>query len=70
MQSRKVLFTTTAALVNELIEVRDDRTLSMVVARYAKGRAVDPRRTSARPAGAGRSGARLQVLDERWSCPS
>jgi DNA replication protein DnaC len=35
MQSRKVRFTTTASLVNELIEARDDRTLSKVVARYA-----------------------------------
>ena len=36
MASRRVRFTTTAALVNELLEARDDRTLSKVVARYAR----------------------------------
>jgi len=36
MQSRRVRFTTTAALVNELIEARDERLLSKLVARYAK----------------------------------
>jgi DNA replication protein DnaC len=36
MQSRKVRFTTTAALVNELIEARDDRALSKIIARYSK----------------------------------
>jgi DNA replication protein DnaC len=35
MQSRRVRFTTTAALANELVEARDDRSLSRVVARYA-----------------------------------
>jgi DNA replication protein DnaC len=36
MQSRRVRFTTTAALVNELLEARADRALSKVVARYAR----------------------------------
>ena len=36
MASRRVRFTTTAALVNELLEARDDRTLSKVVARHAR----------------------------------
>ncbi len=36
MASRRVRFTTTAGLVNELLEARDDRTLSKVVARYAR----------------------------------
>jgi DNA replication protein DnaC len=36
MQSRRVRFTTTAALVNELMEARDDRSLSRVVGRYAR----------------------------------
>ena len=36
MASRRVRFTTTAGLVNELLEARDDRTLSKVVARHAR----------------------------------
>lgn len=36
MQSRRVRFTTVASLVNELIEARDDRSLSRVVGRYAR----------------------------------
>ena len=36
MASRRVRFTTTAGLVNELLEARDERTLSKVVARYAR----------------------------------
>ena len=36
MASRRVRFTTTAGLVNELLEARDERLLSRVVARYAR----------------------------------
>lgn len=36
MASHRVRFTTTAGLVNELLEARDDRTLSKTVARYAR----------------------------------
>ena len=36
MQSRRVRFITAAGLVNELLEARDDRALSKVVARYAR----------------------------------
>jgi len=35
-QGRSVRFTTVAALVNELLEARDERTLSRVVARWAR----------------------------------
>lgn len=34
--ARRVRYTTTAALVNELVEAADDRQLSRVVARYAR----------------------------------
>jgi len=36
MQHRRVRFVTTAGLVNELREARDDRSLSRLVARYAR----------------------------------
>src|SRR5205823_3083928 len=36
MQGRRVRFTTAGALVNELLEARDDRSLSRVVARYSR----------------------------------
>lgn len=36
MQSRRTRFVTTAGLVNELSEARDDRTLSKLVARYRR----------------------------------
>jgi DNA replication protein DnaC len=35
-QGRRVRYTTTAALVNELVEAADERTLSRIVARYAR----------------------------------
>ncbi len=36
MKSRRTRFTTTAGLVNELVEARDDKTLSKVVGRYSR----------------------------------
>ena len=36
MQSRRTRFTTTAGLVNELLEARSDRSLSRVIARYRR----------------------------------
>lgn len=36
LQSRRARFTTVASLVNELVEARDDRSLSRVVARFAR----------------------------------
>jgi hypothetical protein len=54
--SRRVRFTTTAGLVNELLEARDDRSLSKVVARYARACCI----TSRCP----RSRVELLILDE------
>jgi DNA replication protein DnaC len=65
MASRKVRFTTTAALVNELLEARDDKTLSRVVARYAKVELLILDELAYVPLSATEAELLFQVLDER-----
>jgi len=65
MQSRKVRFTTTASLVNELIEARDDRTLSKVVARYANVELLILDELAYVPLASTEAELVFQVLDER-----
>lgn len=65
MQSRRVRFTTAASLVNELIEARDDHTLSKVVARYARYDLVVLDELAYVPLGAAEAELLFQVLDAR-----
>lgn len=65
MASRRVRFTTTAALVNELLEARDDRTLSKVVARYARVELLILDELAYVPLAAPEAELLFQVLDER-----
>lgn len=58
-------FTTTAALVNELIEARDDRTLSKVVARFAKVELLILDELAYVPLAPAEAELVFQVLDER-----
>lgn len=65
MQSRRVRFTTVASLVNELIEARDDRTLSRVVGRYARYDLLILDELAYVPLLAAEAELLFQVLDER-----
>lgn len=65
MASRRVRFTTTAALVNELLEARDDRTLSKVVARYARVELLILDELAYVPLAPPEAELLFQVLDER-----
>lgn len=65
MQSRRVRFVTTAALVNELVEARDDHTLSKVVARYARIELVVLDELAYVPLSATEAELLFQVLDAR-----
>ncbi len=65
MASRRVRFTTTAALVNELLEARDDRTLTRVVARYAKVELLILDELAYVPLAPAEAELLFQVLDER-----
>ncbi len=65
MAARKVRFTTTAALVNELLEARDDRTLSRVVARYARVELLVLDELAYVPLAPAEAELLFQVLDER-----
>lgn len=65
MQSRRVRFTTVASLVNELIEARDDRSLSKVVGRYARYDLLILDEMAYVPLLAAEAELLFQVLDER-----
>ncbi len=65
MQSRKVRFTTTAGLVNELIEARDDHMLSKLIARYAKVELLILDELAYVPLARTEAELLFQVLDER-----
>jgi len=65
MQSRRTRFVTTAALVNELIEARDDKSLSKVVARYARYELLILDELAYVPLGQAEAELLFQVLDER-----
>lgn len=65
LQSRRVRFTTTAALVNELLEARDDRNLSKVVARYSKVDLLVLDELAYVPLSGPEAELLFQVLDER-----
>jgi len=65
MQSRRTRFITTAALVNELIEARDDKSLSKVVARYARYDLLILDELAYVPLGQAEAELLFQVLDER-----
>jgi DNA replication protein DnaC len=65
MQSRRVRFTTTAALVNELIEARDERLLSRLIARYAKVELLILDELAYVPLAPAEAKLLFQVLDER-----
>lgn len=65
MASRRVRFTTTASLVNELLEARDDRTLSKVVARYARVELLILDELAYVPLSPPEAELLFQVLDER-----
>lgn len=65
MQSRRVRFTTTAGLVNELIEARDDKVLSKVVARYARFELLVVDELAYTPIAPAEAELLFQVLDER-----
>jgi DNA replication protein DnaC len=65
MQSRRVRFVTTAALVNELREARDDRSLSRLVARYARIELLILDELAYVPLSPGDAELLFQVLDER-----
>jgi DNA replication protein DnaC len=65
MQSRRVRFVTTAALVNELLEARDDRTLSKIVARYARVELLILDELAYVPLSHSEAELLFQVLDER-----
>jgi DNA replication protein DnaC len=65
MASRRVRFTTTAGLVNELLEARDDRTLSKTVARYARVELLILDELAYVPLAPPEAELLFQVLDER-----
>jgi DNA replication protein DnaC len=65
LQSRRVRFVTTAALVNELLEARDDRTLSKIVARYARVELLIMDELAYVPLSHAEAELLFQVLDER-----
>jgi DNA replication protein DnaC len=65
MQSRRVRFVTAAALVNELIEARDDHILSKVVARYARIELIVLDELAYVPLSATEAELLFQVLDQR-----
>jgi len=65
MASRRVRFTTTAGLVNELLEARDDRTLSKLVARYARVELLILDELAYVPLARPEAELLFQVLDER-----
>jgi DNA replication protein DnaC len=65
MQSRRVRFTTTAGLVNELLEARDARALSKLVARYARFELLVLDELAYVPLAAPEAELLFQVLDER-----
>jgi DNA replication protein DnaC len=65
LQSRRVRFVTTAALVNELLEARDDRTLSKIVARYARVELLILDELAYVPLSHSEAELLFQVLDER-----
>ena len=65
MASRRVRFATTASLVNELLEARDDRTLSKVVARYARVELLILDELAYVPLAPPEAELLFQVLDER-----
>lgn len=65
MQSRRVRFVTAAALVNELIEARDNHTLSKVVARYARIELIVLDELAYVPLSATEAELLFQVLDQR-----
>jgi DNA replication protein DnaC len=65
MQCRKVRFATTAGLVNELLEARDERMLSKVVHRYARVDLLVLDELAYVPLGSAEAELLFQVLDER-----
>ncbi len=65
MACHKVRFTTTAALVNELLEARDERTLSKVVSRYARVDLLVLDELAYVPLAPAEAELLFQVLDER-----
>ncbi len=65
MASRRVRFATTAGLVNELVEARDDRVLSKVVARYARVELLILDELAYVPLAQPEAELLFQVLDER-----
>jgi DNA replication protein DnaC len=65
MQSRRVRFVTTAGLVNELREARDDRSLARVVARYARIELLILDELAYVPLSPADAELLFQVLDER-----
>ena len=70
MASRRVRFTTTAALVNELLEAREHRTLSRVVARYGRVELLVLDELAYMPLAAPEAELLFQVLDERTESSS
>ena len=65
MQSLRVRFTTTAGLVNELLEAREQRILSKVAARYARVQLLILDELSYVPLAPAEAELLFQVLDER-----
>lgn len=65
MQSRRVRFATTAGLVNELLEARDDRVLSKIVARYGRVELLILDELAYVPLAHPEAELLFQVLDER-----
>lgn len=65
MSCRKVRFTTTAGLVNELLEARDERMLSRVVSRYARVDLLVLDELAYVPLAPAEAELLFQVLDER-----
>ena len=70
MAARRVRFTTTAALVNELLEAREHRTLSRVVARYGRVELLILDELAYMPLGTSEAELLFQVLDERTETSS
>jgi DNA replication protein DnaC len=65
MASRRVRFTTTAGLVNELLEARDERILSKVVTRYSRVELLVLDELAYVPLSPPEAELLFQVLDER-----
>ncbi len=65
MQARRVRFTTTAGLVNELVEARDAQALSKLVARYARYELLVLDELAYVPLAPPEAELLFQVLDER-----